>query len=62
MTDVLEQIAASIGPLTTGRIASSDGKTFMDFDAMTCDPKTYETLEKQGLANGWRPQPLDAHR
>jgi hypothetical protein len=50
-----QAIAAGIGPCMTGRISSPDGSTFIDFNNMTCDPKTFARLEADGLTHGLRP-------
>jgi hypothetical protein len=58
----IKAIAASIGPSMTGRIATPDGSTFIDFNNMTCDPATFSRLEADGLTHGLMPAPLDARK
>jgi hypothetical protein len=49
----LEAFVPVLGQICTGRITSTDGKTFMDFDTMTCDPATYARLVESESAHGW---------
>lgn len=39
-----------LGGIVTGRLESPDGSAFVDFDTMTCDPKTYDEFARAGLA------------